>query len=66
MMIYEIHFRDNREGRVNSFMVDAANDVEAVRLLGFYQGKRAVKHIVRVESLGTGADEVPAGVPRGL
>lgn len=66
IMIYEITFRESRGEGVNTFTVDASNDIEAVRLLGFYQGKRAVKHIVRVESMGRPDEQAPAGVPRGL
>lgn len=63
-MIYEITFRESRGSGVNTLTVDARNDIEAVRLLGVYQGKMAIKHILRVVSMGSSDEQTSGGITR--
>jgi len=51
IMIFNIEFKQGIKGEIESFTVEAKNELEAISILGKYRGKRIVKNILTVNNL---------------
>ncbi|HON77005.1 MAG TPA: hypothetical protein PK544_00820 [Spirochaetota bacterium] len=50
-MIYNIEYKRGSRGEIESFTVEAKNELEAISILGQYRGKRIIKSILTVKNL---------------
>jgi hypothetical protein len=51
IMIFNIEYKRGSKGEIESFTVEAKNELEAITILGKYRGKRIVKSILTVNNL---------------
>lgn len=49
-MIFNIEYKTGPRGNIESFTVEAKNELEAISILGRYKGKRIFKNIISVKN----------------